>query len=313
MDNKQISAKAIIYATIFAGVILLFLAVRSVLFSHTRIIFCDVGQGDGVYIRTKDRQDILIDAGPSTKILNCLGRHMPFYDRTIELAFVSHPQHDHYSGLNHVIDRYNIKQLLLSPVEGYGDSFDLLGKKITDGKIDQSAIYSGDRIRLSTNAYIKVLWPQKDYLYDHLQTVGNANANTSVLGFYTPTIDPNQLSQVLLFKENFFEALFTGDLDFEKLEDRGYKIMSQFKKEVSGGLEVLKVPHHGSKNGLSADFLKLADPDISVISVGKKNPYGHPSKSILDMYRALKKTYKTTADHGDIIIEVTDKNFVIKP
>ena len=48
------------------------------------IIVCDVGQGDAILIQQEGTQ-ILIDGGPDNSILNCLGRHMPFWDREIEL------------------------------------------------------------------------------------------------------------------------------------------------------------------------------------------------------------------------------------
>jgi competence protein ComEC len=52
------------------------------------IVFCDVGQGDGILITTPDRHHIIVDAGPDNKILSCLSRHMPFWERTIDLIIL---------------------------------------------------------------------------------------------------------------------------------------------------------------------------------------------------------------------------------
>ena len=53
------------------------------------IIFCDVGQGDGILIKTPGGSQIIIDAGYDNKMLNCIEQHTPFQDKTIEcLAFV---------------------------------------------------------------------------------------------------------------------------------------------------------------------------------------------------------------------------------
>ena len=63
------------------------------------IVFCDVGQGDAIYIRTPKAFDILVDGGPDDSILSCLSNHMPFWDRKIDLVILTHPHADHLNGL----------------------------------------------------------------------------------------------------------------------------------------------------------------------------------------------------------------------
>ena len=50
-------------------------------------------------------------------------------------------------------------------------------------------------------------------------------------------------------------------------------------------IELLQVPHHGSKTGLDNDFLDRVRPRLAVVSVGKNNRYGHPSEEILKILR----------------------------
>ena len=65
--------------------------------------------------------------------------------------------------------------------------------------------------------------------------------------------------------------LFTGDIsgDIEGL------------LQVKEGIDVLKVPHHGSRFSSNVDFLKTIQPSVAWISVGKDNTHGHPAPDVL--------------------------------
>ncbi len=77
------------------------------------VSFLDVGQGDAILIQTPDHQDILVDGGPSAQAISGeLSRHLPFWDRTIELVVLTHPHLDHLTGLLEVLQRYKVQQVL---------------------------------------------------------------------------------------------------------------------------------------------------------------------------------------------------------
>lgn len=82
------------------------------------VIVCDVGQGDGILIRTPSGDDILVDGGPDDSILNCLSDHLPFWDRTIELMVLTHPHTDHAAGLVYVLKRYTVLHFVTEKVLG---------------------------------------------------------------------------------------------------------------------------------------------------------------------------------------------------
>ncbi len=76
------------------------------------VIFCDVGQGDASVVVLGSFQ-ALIDTGPSKeKLFNCLGKEMPFWDREIDLVFISHPQTDHNGALVGLKERYKIDKVV---------------------------------------------------------------------------------------------------------------------------------------------------------------------------------------------------------
>ncbi|MPN39029.1 ComE operon protein 3 [bioreactor metagenome] len=63
---------------------------------------------------------------------------------------------------------------------------------------------------------------------------------------------------------------------------------------------MLKVAHHGSRDGTFEKFLDAVSPAIAVISVGKGNDYGHPHQELLDRLRERGITVYRTDESGTI-------------
>ena len=58
--------------------------------------------------------------------------------------------------------------------------------------------------------------------------------------------------------------------------------------------EILKVAHHGSQSSTSEAFLIQVTPEVSVISVGSDNPYGHPAPETIErLQQAGSAVYRT--------------------
>lgn len=77
-----------------------------------RLVFCDVGQGDASLVILGSFQ-ALIDTGPSEqKLYSCLGKEVPFWDREMELVFISHPQSDHNGALKGLKNRFKIGKVI---------------------------------------------------------------------------------------------------------------------------------------------------------------------------------------------------------
>ena len=280
MDEQVLSLKTMF----ITGVVFFLLSMFFIFFLkhdiRTQVVFCDVGQGDGAYIRTENNIDIVIDAGKSKNILTCLGKYMPFYDRTIEYALLSHFQTDHYGGFNYIVGRYKINNFIVTKDQNKTKKAEELFRLVKDKAGKTLEIRSGDQIVLSNNSGFIFLWPDKQVL--------------------TYITDTNELSQVVLFYQDKFQVLFTGDIPADRLE----KILqTKLKLDYHDELDIFKVPHHGSRYNLNQQILSLADPLLSVISVGKTNSFGHPAKQVLDTFKALNKKYLSTAEKGDIIIK----------
>ncbi len=263
---------------------------------RTKIVFCDVGQGDASYIRIKNKMDLLIDAGPDKKIFSCLGKYMPFWDKKIELAFITHPQKDHFGGYLYLLDRYHIKKIAIIPIDNPSSSFKKLKEKIHQKNIPLLFPVAGDQIKIF-DTIIFFYWPKKDFLQSKI-----IFKNHSRFGY--PLDNTNNFSLIFLLEENRFRVLYTSDASPLIINS----ILNESKVDLLRlkNLDVLKVPHHGSRNGLTENFLKLANPKIGVISVGKNNAYGHPNKEVLDMLKAQRVKIKRTDKNGDVEIKLNE-------
>ncbi|MDH7475895.1 MAG: MBL fold metallo-hydrolase [Microgenomates group bacterium] len=283
MDQNFISKKTFIVVLFVSAIFVFFIFLINYLKTETKLVFCDVGQGDAAYIRIINQIDILVDAGPDRKILNCLGKYMPFYDRKIELILLSHHQKDHFGGLDYLIDRYKIDEIIFPSVENQlSNSFSKLTNKIKKNHIKTRIFQAGDQISLATASFL-FLWPRMSFLKKF-------NLNK----------DDNNFSLIFLFQIGKKKVLFTGDASPLALDQIVLQMRKNNKLDLKN-LYILKIPHHGSKNGLTKKFLRLANPIVGVISVGKNNSFGHPSKEVLNMLKAQNVKILRTDEIGHIV------------
>ncbi len=267
MNPPLVTKKVLILSIFFSLMVISTITVLTIFDDRTKIVFCDVGQGDAAYIRIKNKFDLLVDAGPDRRILNCLGKYMPFYDRKIEMVIVSHWQKDHYGGLLFLLNRYQIEQIITGKQTNLNKVKELFNQPM-------KIVFVNNKSRFNLlNDTLSFYWPANNYFFSNTD-------NTSSL--------------IFSFKENRFKVLFTADAPTN--------VLNRLPKQEISHVSVLKIPHHGSKTGLNRTFLKLADPGLSVISVGKNNAYGHPHQEVIDSLKALNKKYWRTDENGDLVI-----------
>jgi competence protein ComEC len=261
------------------------------------IVFCDVGQGDATYIKMPQGADILIDGGPNDKVLSCLGRFMPFYDRTIDLVFLTHPQADHFQGLISVLQRYNVNYFVSSDVEATGEEYQKLKQVINKRQVKTKKVFTGDQIKIG-ESYVSILWPEKNWLAQENTLSGNILSSS--------TLDTNLFSLLINFKWEKFDLLVTGDMDSNSQTEMFNLSLDRLLPEK---IQILKVPHHGSKNSFSDNFIKILQPKLSVISVGK-NSFGHPNISTINKLQEWGKVLRTDVNHDIEIISDGNKYWV---
>lgn len=99
---------------IVVTIIVLFQAIQYLRIRTNTVVFCDVGQGAATFFSLGETQ-ILVDTGADGRVLACIGKYMPFFDKTIEIVIISHNQTDHAGALFLISKRYIIKKIIGPP------------------------------------------------------------------------------------------------------------------------------------------------------------------------------------------------------
>lgn len=283
---KTITLLKILGVTFISVIIIWFFVFASVPLRDLNVNFLDVGQGDAILVQTPRNQTMLIDGGPSNKVLEKLGKYLPPLAKRIDIVLLTHPHADHVGGLLGVLKRYEIGAVILSGADLKTDVYSEFLKIVKEKNIPVVIAQAGEAIHFDENLEFDILAPKKsiDSIFNKKSegfgVFGNDVNNTSIVG-------------KLIFKD--FSMMLTGDAT-SKIENQLLGYGNGLKSDI------LKVGHHGSKYSSSLSFLKVVSPKAAIIEVGAKNRYGHPSESALSRFKMIGTNIFRTDLNGDIKI-----------
>ena len=145
----------------------------------------------------------------------------------------------------------------------------------------------------------------------HVNTIGMRSLGTNL------DTTSNNASLVMYIKYKDFDMLTTGDVEDEGEKDilrSGIldEVISNDKSSDNKCIDVLKVAHHGSSGSSSLSFLSEINPEVSLISVGARNQYGHPHEETLERLEAVGCEILRTDELGCIKFTVTPSGEVKK-
>ena len=230
-----------------------------------KIYFLDVGQADSIFVYNQNTT-MLIDAGNNSdgeKICEYLER---MGITKIDYLVGTHPHEDHIGGLDNVIRNFDIGTVYMP-------------KKSANTKTFEDVIDS------LSDKNLKVTSPQIGTKFN----VGNASCEVMMVD--DTAEDANLSSLVIQMSYGTQKYLFTGDME-KPNED----------KRIWNDIDVLKAGHHGSNSSSSEDFLKQIKPEITIISCGKDNDYGHPHKEVLQRFKKFNSEVYRTDLLGTILL-----------
>ena len=250
------------------------------------VYFLNVGQGDGIYIRTPGGQDIVIDGGPDARIVAALGKVMPFWDTEIDVLLLTHPHADHVAGLVDILKRYKVDAVYYTGVNYSSGVYSEFLNLIKEKNIPLRAVIAGDHIPLFGAGEFDVLWPKESLDGRKVDDLNNSSIVARLVFGYT-------------------SFLFAGDAE-EKVE----------KKLLAGGksldVDLLKLGHHGSKTASSQEFLKAITPEYAVISCGKNNNFGFPHLLVLRRLARLGVEIFRTDLNGTVVARTDGKTLKLE-
>ena len=243
--------------------------------SENLVTFLDVNQGDSILLKNNNKIT-LIDTGGGY-ISNYSDDIIKYINSLglskIENLIISHGESDHMGSSIPLVNNIKIEKVIFNCGE-YSN-------------LEEELISILNKKKIMYYSCIKELNIDKNKLY-FLQTREYDNENDN--------------SNVIYTELNGYKFMFMGDASITTEKE----IIDKYNIPK---IDVLKVGHHGSKTSSGKEFINEINPKISIISVGKKNRYGHPNKEVLDnLYNS--KVYRTDED-GSIMFKIKNNKLKI--
>jgi DNA internalization-related competence protein ComEC/Rec2 len=236
-----------------------------------RVTVLDVGQGDALFIQGPTGRRILIDAGPASPYSDAARRViLPFLDRTgsrrVDALLLTHGHRDHTGGVPTLLREAEIRSIFAPP--------DLARRITLETGRAVTPLASGERIDIGRGARCYGLAPGGE-------REAEGNASSVVVKLLTP----------------HGSWLLAGDASLD-VEER---LIRRYGRFLSAS--VLKVGHHGSGGSTGDGFIDAVSPSIAIISVGKNNPFAHPSPQVLRRLRSRRIAVLRTDCEGAAVTE----------
>ncbi|WP_217239922.1 ComEC/Rec2 family competence protein [Streptomyces sp. AC555_RSS877] len=223
-----------------------------------RLAMCDVGQGDATVLAAGEGTGVVVDAGPDPALVDHCLRALGI--TRIPLVVLTHFHADHVAGLPGVLRGRSVGAIETTGYEEPVDQAEFVRREAAARRIPVTRGMAGERRRTGALSW-EVLWPPPSPVPE--------------------PEGPNDASVALLVRSAGLRFLLLGDLEPPAQQ----ALLRSPAGARLGGMDVLKVAHHGSAYQ-DPELIRRVAPRLALISCGADNPYGHPAPSTVAALRA---------------------------
>ncbi len=255
---------------------LLLLCVSSGAAKDLRLSVVDVGQGSGATYQTAQGEWLVFDTGPS---MDTLAQYLRYCGvNHLSAIVISHSDSDHIHGTAHLLRDFKVDHLIASE------------------KAQKSSEWQALLPYLKSTT-IQTIEKENSYTLHPTTTLDLALIHS------TEQLENNSHQVVAYLREKEHRYLFPGDTAGPFLQDFPW----------DAPLDVVLVPHHGSKNSWQEGFYRRYQPRLAVISCGRANRFGHPHQEVIEGLQGLNIPTYSTHQSGTIEIYQTAQGLKVKP
>lgn len=229
--------------------------------SNLRLTVLDVGQGSSAVYQSSQGAWLVLDTGPQQDTTAQYLRYCGV--NTLEAIVLSHSDSDHIQGLNHLLRDFHVKQLFITKAAQQSEEWKALSPYLRHSRvtiIDKPVHYRK----------------------------GNLQLSLAVLGKHAQRTENN--NQLICQIDDDHRYLFPGDSSADLLKDCN----------LPAPVEVLVVPHHGSRYSWDESFYARYNPQLCLISCGRNNRFGHPHAQVTDGLTSMDIPFLRTDQAGAI-------------
>lgn len=254
-----------------------------------RLTMIDVGQGDAILVQFPSGQALLVDTGGVNGAFDIGGRVVTpaiwalGVTRLEWLAF-THPDLDHIGGAQSV-------------------ARDLVPREIWEG------------IRIAKNRQRAELYAaavSARLAWRTVQSGQTIEIGGAVVRAISPPA-PDWERPVSRNDDSIVLRIEFGDVAFLLTGDAGREFEARPLDDLPAAkLRVLKVGHHGSRTSSSEPFLRAWRPDLSLISAGRGNLFGHPAPDVVSRLLGLGSEVVRTDRDGAVMVETDGRTIDVR-
>ena len=242
-------------------------------FKEAQLHFIDTGNSDAILIR-QGGEAALIDGGDNDDEERVVNYLKDIGVTELKYVIATHFDADHIGGLDAVIDSIPVETVYVSNGDANTKTYRDFIESMTNKNLYPSVPLLGAEFHLGTSKF-KVL----------------SAANLK---------DPNNNSIVLEYINGNDKVLLMGDA--------GQEIERIINVE---DVDLIKIGHHGSKTSTSLSFIKKANPEYAVITVGKNNRYNHPNKETMETLKSQNIEVHRSDECGNILFKSTGNGLIV--